>query len=120
MVVIFTAMLFIAVVAGIVACFTFLSLIPAIIAAIIGTPSLLWCGITAYGLIRRAQPLRPFDAEEQAESAARAGGKGRYITTADGRIVEYLVPGVELLCRRSYVCITSGSCRALYDRLSGR
>ena len=95
MVVLFTAMLFIALVAGIVACFTFLSLIPAIIAAIIGTPSLLWCGITAYGLIRRAQPLRPFDAEEQAESAARVGGKGRYITTADGRIVEYLVYGSE-------------------------
>ena len=71
MVVLFTAMLFIALVAGIVACFTFLSLIPAIIAVTVGTPSLLWCGITAYGFLRRAQPLRPFDAEEQAASAAR-------------------------------------------------
>jgi len=96
LVVLFTVTLFTVLVAGIFACFTFLSLISAIIAVVIGTPALLWSAVTTYGLIRRAQPLRPFDPEEQAASASRVGGKGRYITTADGRIVEYLVYGSEI------------------------
>lgn len=46
-----------------------------------------------YGLRRKAQPLRPFDAAEQERDAARLGGEGRHIKTANGRIVEYLLYG---------------------------
>ena len=49
--------------------------------------------VLLYGLRRKAQPLRPFDAADQGRGAARLGGEGRHITTADGRIVEYLVYG---------------------------
>jgi pimeloyl-ACP methyl ester carboxylesterase len=65
----------------------------AIIATVIGVPLTLGLGVLFYGLVRRAQPLRPFDAEEQKQSAADIGGEGRYITTSDGRIIEYLVYG---------------------------
>jgi len=89
----FMILVLLAIVAGTTACFLYLSLIPAIAAVVIGVPLGTWLAILVYGLWRRAQPLRPFDAAEQERSAARVGGEGHHITTADGRIVEYLVYG---------------------------
>lgn len=93
MVLAFIAILFVAILAGAVACFLFLPLIPAIVAVVIGVPLVTGLAVLLYGLQRRAQPLRPFDAAEQERDAARLGGEGRHITTADGRVVEYLVYG---------------------------
>jgi pimeloyl-ACP methyl ester carboxylesterase len=90
---VFTFILVGVIVAGAMACFQSLPLIGAIMAVVVGAPFALWLGIVLYGLVRRAQPLRPFDEAEQKQSAARWGGEGRHITTPDGRIVEYLVYG---------------------------
>ena len=80
-------------VAAAAACFLYLPLTTAIVGALIGAPLLTWLAVLLYGLQRKAQPLRPFDAAEQERNAARLGGEGRHITTADGRILEYLVYG---------------------------
>ena len=93
MVLAFIAILFVTILAGTVACFLFLPLIPAIAVVVIGIPLVTWLAVLFYGLQRRAQPLRPFDAAEQERDATRLGGEGRHITTADRRIVEYLVYG---------------------------
>jgi pimeloyl-ACP methyl ester carboxylesterase len=93
MVLAFTTLLLLAIVAAAAACFLFLPLIPAIVAVIIGVPLLTWLAVLLYGLRRKAQPLLAFAAAEQERDAARWGGEGRHITTADGRIVEYLVYG---------------------------
>jgi pimeloyl-ACP methyl ester carboxylesterase len=92
-VLVFLGMLIILVIAGVIACFVFLPILQAILATVIGVPFTLWLGVLFYGLVRRSQPLRPFDAAEQKQSGADFGGEGRYITTSDGRIVEYLVYG---------------------------
>ena len=63
------------------------------VAVVIGIPLLTWLAVLVYGLRKRAQPLRPFDAAKQERDAERLGGEGRHIRTADGRIVEYLVYG---------------------------
>lgn len=63
------------------------------VAVVIGIPLLTWLAVLVYGLRKRAQPLRPFDAAKQERDAERMGGEGRHIRTADGRIVEYLVYG---------------------------
>ena len=91
MVLLFLLMLVVLVIAGIIACFGFLPVLQAIFATVIGVPLTLWLGVLFYGLVRRAQPLRPFDAAKQKQSGVDIGGEGRYITTSDGRIVEYLV-----------------------------
>ena len=87
------AMLVLALLAGSDAAFLFLPLLPAIVAVVIGVPLVTWLAVLLYGLWRRGQPLRPFDAAEHERDAARVGGEGRHVTTADGRIVEYLVYG---------------------------
>lgn len=89
----FLALVLLGTVAGAVACFVFLPLLPAIAAVIVGVPLVPWVALTLYGLVRRAQPVRPFDAAEQQRDAARLGGEGRHVRTADGRVVEYLVYG---------------------------
>ena len=63
------------------------------VAVVIGIPLLTWLVVLVYGLRKRAQGLRPFDAAKQERDAERLGGEGRHIRTADGRIVEYLVYG---------------------------
>lgn len=63
------------------------------VAVVIGIPLLTWLAVLVYGLRKRAQGLRPFDAAKQERDAERMGAEGRHIRTADGRIVEYLVYG---------------------------
>ena len=89
----FVVILLGSVLSGAVACFRFLPFVIAIITAIVGAPFMIWFAVLLYGLQRRAQPLRPFNASEHEQDAARLGGEGRHITTDDGRIVEYLVYG---------------------------
>ena len=89
----FVALVLLGTLAGVIACFVFLPQLPAIAAVVVGVPLLPWLAATLYGLARRAQPMRPFDAAEQEREAARLGGEGRHVRTADGRIVEYLVYG---------------------------
>ena len=89
----FLLIVLVAVVAGAVASLSLLPLIPAIVAVLVGVPLFTWVAVLLYGLRRKAQPLRPFDAGEQEEGAARLNGEGHHVTTADGRIVEYLVYG---------------------------
>ncbi len=89
----FLTLVLVVIIAVAAACFAFLPLIPAIAAVVTGVPLVTWLAVLLYGLWRKAQPLLPFDAAEQERSAARVGGEGRHITTADGRIVEYLVYG---------------------------
>lgn len=93
MVLAFVTVVLFGTVAGAVACFALLPLWPAIVAVVVGVPLVPWLAVTLYGLRRRAQGLRPFDAAEQQRDAARLGGEGRHVTTADDRIVEYLVYG---------------------------
>ena len=93
MVLAFVTVVLFGTVAGAVACFALLPLWPAVVAVVVGVPLVPWLAVTLYGLRRRAQGLRPFDAAEQQRDAARLGGEGRHVTTADGRIVEYLVYG---------------------------
>lgn len=90
---VFVALVLLGTVAGAIACFAFLPLLPAIAAVVVGVPLVPWLAVTLYGLVRRAQPLRPFDAAEQQRDAAALGGEGRHVRTDDGRIVEYLVYG---------------------------
>jgi len=89
----FMILVLLAIVAASAACFVLLPLIPAIVAVVIGVPSFAWLAVLLYGLWRKAQPLRSFDAAEQKRDAASLGGEGRHIMTPDGRIVEYLVYG---------------------------
>ena len=89
----YLCLILLALVAAAAACFLYLPLTTAIVGALIGAPLLTWLAVLLYGLQRKAQPLRPFDAAEQERNAARLGGEGRHITTADGRILEYLVYG---------------------------
>ena len=84
----FLLIVLVAVVAGAVASLSLLPLIPAIAAVLVGVPLFTWLAVLVYGLRRKAQPLRPFDASEQEEGAARLNGEGHHVTTADGRIVE--------------------------------
>ena len=70
----FVALVLLGTVAGGIACFVFLPLLPAIGAVVVGVALLPWLAVTLYGLVRRAQPLRPFDAAEQGQDAARLGG----------------------------------------------
>ncbi len=93
MVLAFISIILVAILAGAAACFLLLPLIPAIVAVVIGVPLATWIAVLLYGLQKKAQGLRPFDAAEQERDAARLGCEGRHITAADGRIVEYLVYG---------------------------
>ena len=90
---VFALVLIVAIVAGVVAGFMLLPLLPAIVVVVIGIPLMTWFVVVLYGLWRRAQPLRPFDAEEHEQDAVLWGGNGRHVKTPDGRIVEYLVYG---------------------------
>lgn len=83
----------VAILAAAIACFQYLNLIPAIFAVIIGAPLALALAITLYGLSSKTRGLDRFDAQAHARAAALIEGEGRHITTADGRIVEYLVYG---------------------------
>lgn len=89
----FTAVLIVAIVVGAVWSFLTLPLLAAFAVVLIAIPLAAWLAVLIYGLRKKAQGLRPFDAVEQALDAERLGGAGRYVTTADGRIVEYLVYG---------------------------
>lgn len=93
MIMAFTTLLMLVIVAAAAAAFLLLPLIPAIVTVVIGVPVFAWVAVLFYGLWRKAQPLRPFVAAEQERDAIRWGGEGRHITTADGRVVEYLVYG---------------------------
>ena len=93
MVLAYMALVLLVIVAAATACFLLLPLIPAIVAVVLSVPLLTWLAVLLYGLQRKARPLRAFDAAELERDAVRWGGEGRHITTADGRIVEYLVYG---------------------------
>ena len=66
---------------------------PSWVASIIGAPAFLWLSILAYGTIRKCRGALPFNEGEQRAAARSCGGSGHHITTADGRIVEYIVYG---------------------------
>jgi len=61
--------------------------------ALLGALVTLCASVLAYGTWRKRQGQLPFDEAEQASEAARRGGIGRHVTTADGRVVEYIVYG---------------------------
>ena len=73
MVLAFMALVFLAIVAAAAACFLLLPLIPAIVAVVIGVPLLTWLAVLLYGLRRKAQPLRPFDAAARKNGMQPAG-----------------------------------------------
>ena len=54
-----------------VACFLFLPFVIAIITVTVGAPFMTWFAVLLYGLQRRAQPLRPFDATKHQLDAGR-------------------------------------------------
>jgi len=49
--------------------------------------------VLLYGHLIKCLGQLPFDEEEMKASGAACGGVGKYITTSDGRIVEYIVYG---------------------------
>lgn len=73
--------------------FTGLSLWLALPLVLIGVPAIVWLAVLLYGLVRRLQPYRAFDPDEQQSDAQTLGAEGRYVTMPDGRVVEYLVYG---------------------------
>ena len=73
--------------------FFYLPLLPAIAFTVIGIPFLFWLVFILFGLWKKSQSLRPFDADKLARDAKRIGGEGRYVKLPDGRILEYLVYG---------------------------
>jgi pimeloyl-ACP methyl ester carboxylesterase len=89
----FSLALLVGIVGGAVASFFIFSLMWAIAFVLIGIPLLAWLSVVLYGVVRRAQPLRPFDAVEHARNAESLSAEGRYVTMPDGRIVEYLIYG---------------------------
>lgn len=93
MVLIYLALTVIGAAAWVVMSFQLFPLLIAIVASIFGAVLWVAAAVLAYGLFRKSQPLRPFDAAELQRSATRWGGEGRHIVTGDGRIVEYLVYG---------------------------
>jgi pimeloyl-ACP methyl ester carboxylesterase len=89
----FLTLTLLAILVGAVACFVCLPLLAAIGATVIGVPLLVWLTLLLFGLWKKAQPPRPFDAAEQERDASSLGGEGRHVRLPDGRTLEYLVYG---------------------------
>ena len=89
----FSLLLLVGIGTAVVVSFLSFSLVWAILLVVFVVPTVAWLSVILYGLIRRAQPLRPFDQADHARDAETINAEGRYVTMPDGRVVEYLVYG---------------------------